>query len=250
MYACVVSTSRVRWRSRASPDINILLTAPRSTFSNAFATGALYTMPKGSIIFTILMNIGLYVLFTIICFVLARPPHDLVKTAIASRLARCSIPGSLRRFITPRQMSKEQAVAVCFCGAAKTSGVGIPLVAAMWADGQDELRRAYLQIPVLLYTMEQVFLAQGLVYLFKWYLRRNVHSDLDVVSAAERGGARGVRDLDGAVGVLGGEEVVVVRGEKGMKRDEGEESSSTSGGAGCQPELVEEGAKELGRSAS
>lgn len=234
--------------------MNIRLTAPRSTFSNAFATGALYTMPKGSIIFTIFMNIGLYVLFTIICFVLARPPHDLVKTAIASRLARCSIPGPLRRFITPRQMSKEQAVAVCFCGAAKTSGVGIPLVAAMWADGQDELRRAYLQIPVLLYTMEQVFLAQGLVYLFKWYLRRNVHSDLDVVSAAERGGARGVRDLDGAVGEVGEEEqegeMVMVVGEKEMKRDEGEESSSASAGAGGQPDLVEEGGKEMGRSAS
>lgn len=154
-------------------------------------------MPKGSIIFTIFMNVGLYMLFTVICFVLARPPHDLVKAAIASRLARWSIPGPIRRLITPKQMSKEQAVAVCFCGAAKTSGVGIPLVAAMWAS-QDELKRAYLAIPVLLYTMEQVFLAQGLVYVFKWYLRRDVHSDLDVESAVGGGrGGPGVRDLDG-----------------------------------------------------
>lgn len=156
-------------------------------------------MPKGSIIFTIFMNIGLYILFTVICFVLARPPHDLVKTAIASRLARWSIPGPIRRLITPKQMSKEQAVAVCFCGAAKTSGVGIPLVAAMWAS-QDELKRSYLAIPVLLYTMEQVFLAQGLVYVFKWYLRRNVHSDLDVESGGGGvdGRVGGVRELDGA----------------------------------------------------
>lgn len=165
----------------------------RSTFSNAFKTGALYTMPKGSIIFNIFMNVGLYALFTVICFVLARPPHNLVKKAIGSRLARWSIPGPIRRFITPKQMSKTQAVAVCFCGAAKTTGVGIPLVAAMWTS-QNEVTRAYLQIPVLLYTMEQVFLAQGLVYIFKWYLRRNVHSDLDVDSS--RGG---VHDLDGAV---------------------------------------------------
>lgn len=151
-------------------------------------------MPRGSIIFTIFMNVGLYMLFTVICFVLARPPHDLVKTVIASRFARLSIPGPIRRLIIPKQMSKEQTVAVCFCGAAKTSGVGIPLVAAMWAS-QDELKRAYLAIPVLLYTMEQVFLAQGLVYVFKWYLRRNVHSNLDVESAA--GGRSGVRDLDG-----------------------------------------------------
>lgn len=201
-------------------------------------------MPRGSIIFTIFMNIGLYLLFTLICFVLARPPHDLVKTAIASRMARCSIPGPLRRFITPRQMSKEQAVAVCFCGAAKTSGVGIPLVAAMWADGQDELRRAYLEIPVLLYTMEQVFLAQGLVYVFKWYLRRNVHSDLDAISAAERGGARGVRDLDGAAGEVGEEEEeeeVMVVGEQERRGDEGKESSGASAGGSGPPKSAETG---------
>ncbi|KAF3770462.1 hypothetical protein M406DRAFT_248237 [Cryphonectria parasitica EP155] len=165
-----------------------------STFSNAFKTGALYTMPKASIFFTVFMNIGLYVLFTIICFVFARPPHNLVKKAIGPQLASLSIPRPIRHFITPRQMSKEQTIAVCFCGAAKTTGVGIPLVAAMWS-GRDELTRAYLQIPVLLYTMEQVFLAQGLVYVFKWFLRRSVHSELDVESVR---GERGLRALDGA----------------------------------------------------
>lgn len=102
----------------------------RSTFSNAFKTGALYTMPKSSIIFNIFMNIVLYIFFTVICFCFARPPHNLVKKATGSRLARVSVPRPIRHFITPKQMSKEQAVAVCFCGAAKTTGVGIPLVAA------------------------------------------------------------------------------------------------------------------------
>jgi sodium/bile acid cotransporter 7 len=62
-------------------------------------------------------------------------------------------------------------VAVCFCGAAKTTSLGIPLVTAMWREA-DDLTRAYVQIPVLLYTIEQVFMAQGLVYFFKWYLRK------------------------------------------------------------------------------
>lgn len=140
------------------------------------------------------MNIALYALYTVICFVCARPPHDVVKRAIDSRIASWSLPGFVRRFITPRQMSKTQAVAVCFCGAAKTTGVGIPLVAVMWAK-QSSQHIAYLQIPVLLYTMEQVVLAQGLVYVFKWYLRRNVHSDLDVESATR---GKSVREVDGA----------------------------------------------------
>jgi len=184
-------------------------------------------MPRVSLIFNIFMNMGLYILYTVICFVLARPPHDLVKKAIASRLATLSIPRWLRHFITPRQMSKEQAVAVCFCGAAKTTGVGIPLVAAMWA-GQSDIIRASIAIPVLLYTIEQVFLAQVLVYVFKWYLKRSVHSDLDMESRRDeesgrdaesrRPSAARVYELDGAgEGTdveLGGEKAVQQKGQE------------------------------------
>lgn len=81
------------------------------------------------------------------------------------------VPRRVRRVLAPKRMSKEQTVAVCFCGAAKTTSVGIPLVSAMWAQ-KDDLTRASLAIPVLLYTMEQVFLAQILVYGFRRYLRR------------------------------------------------------------------------------
>lgn len=130
MYAHMVSSDPVFPPAAQEMAIALAEQRVRSTFSNAFKTGALYTMPKSSIIFNIFMNIGLYILFTGLCFCFARPPHNLVKKAIGSRLARVSVPGPVRCFITPKQMSKEQAVAVCFCGAAKTTGVGIPLVAA------------------------------------------------------------------------------------------------------------------------
>lgn len=72
------------------------------------------------------------------------------ESTLAGRL-----PASLRRALTLRRLPKEQTIAVCFCGAAKTTGLGIPLVTAMWASS-DDLTRAYIQIPVLLYTIEQV----------------------------------------------------------------------------------------------
>jgi len=201
----------------------LLIVPPRTTFSNAFKTGALEKMPRGTLLFNIFMNMGLYILYTVICFVLARPPHNLVKKAIASRFATLSIPRWLRHLITPRQMSKEQAVAVCFCGAAKTTGVGIPLVAAMWA-GQSDMVRASIAIPVLLYTMEQVFLAQILVYVFKWYLKRSVHSELDMESQKDRESHRpsaaGIHELDGAgdrtyAKASGGEEIAEKRAKVG-----------------------------------
>ncbi|KAJ6784955.1 hypothetical protein PWT90_01754 [Aphanocladium album] len=145
-----------------------------TTFSGAFETGALFKISKSSIVWTIFMNIALYLLFTLICFLSARPPLTLarlVNPMIAdSKLGR-RLPRFLRRIVTVRQMCMEETIAVCFCGAAKTTSLGIPLVAAMWAAA-DDLTRAFIQIPVLLYTIEQVFVAQLLVHVLKWYMRR------------------------------------------------------------------------------
>ena len=104
------------------------------------------------------MNIALYLVFTIICFYAARPPLRLATTLnpylLESRLTR-RLPQRIKRIIGVTRMSRRQTVAVCFCGAAKTTSLGIPLVTAMWRDA-DNLTRAYIQIPVLLYTIEQV----------------------------------------------------------------------------------------------
>ena len=104
------------------------------------------------------MNIASYLVFTVICFYAARPPASFAS-AVNPRLADSHrfkrLPALLRRILTVRRMSREQTVAVCFCGAAKTTSLGIPLVSAMWASA-DDLTRAYIQIPVLLYTVEQV----------------------------------------------------------------------------------------------
>lgn len=152
-----------------------LITIVWATFSSAFKTGALYQLPKGSIIFDVFTNVVTYLIFTLCCFFLARP-HTTVVNVINRNVADSRIgqrlPNIVRRAVTVRQMSKAQTVAICFCGAAKTQSLGIPLIAAMWTH-TDPLTVAYIEIPVVLYTMEQVFLAQGFVYFFKWYLRRD-----------------------------------------------------------------------------
>ena len=89
-------------------------------------------------------------LFTTFCFLLARPPY----------LAK---------------MPKMETVAVCFCGAAKTTALGIPLVTVMWTHFDEDVR-ANIQIPVVLYTTEQIFLAQALVWWFKWWLKEDLNA--------------------------------------------------------------------------
>ncbi|KAG7121550.1 Solute carrier RCH1 like protein [Verticillium longisporum] len=142
-----------------------------TTFSGAFHTGALQDTPPASIIFTVFMNLALYALFTVLCFVAARPPLALARPVNARVADGRFCPRFLRRALRMRRMPRDQTVAVCFCGAAKTTSLGIPLVAAMWRDA-DDLTVALVQVPLLLYTIEQVFVAQGLVYFFRWYLDR------------------------------------------------------------------------------
>ncbi|OAQ70253.1 sodium bile acid symporter [Pochonia chlamydosporia 170] len=150
-----------------------------TTFSGAFQTGALFKLSKPSLLFNIFMNIALYLFYTAICFFSARPPTMLAKRinplVAESKLAR-RLPQIMQRAITIQKMPREQMIAVCFCGAAKTTSLGIPLVTAMW-NASDDLTRAFIQIPVLLYTIEQVFMAQIIVYVFKWYMRRKAKED-------------------------------------------------------------------------
>ncbi|KAF4459130.1 hypothetical protein FALBO_14117, partial [Fusarium albosuccineum] len=144
-----------------------------TTFSGAFGTGALKDLSTSNILFNVFMNVAFYAVFTVICFYAARPPEGFTNRVSSSWLGRI-----LPRALLPKRMSKEQTIAVCFCGAAKTTSLGIPLVTSMWARA-DDLTRAYIQIPVLLYTIEQVFMAQMLVYAFRWYMRRGKDKDDD-----------------------------------------------------------------------
>jgi sodium/bile acid cotransporter 7 len=130
----------------------------RATFSGAFQTGAIYDLSTSSVLFCIFINVALYLVFTIVCFFASRPPVALVDALNSllteNPLAR-RLPSFARRCLTLRRMSKEETIAICFCGPAKTTSLGIPLVTAMWKDA-DDATRAFIQIPVLLYTIEQV----------------------------------------------------------------------------------------------
>jgi solute carrier family 10 (sodium/bile acid cotransporter), member 7 len=128
-----------------------------------------------------------YLLFTVICYYIAYPPRlvvTMVNAYIADSGMGSHLPGVLRRAITVKRMPRELVVAVCFCGAAKTTSVGIPLAAAMWSR-LDNFTISSIQVPILLYTVEQVFIAQFLTIFFRWWLQRSKKQATDVESLEE-----------------------------------------------------------------
>ncbi|PWY87032.1 hypothetical protein BO94DRAFT_556571 [Aspergillus sclerotioniger CBS 115572] len=146
-----------------------------STFSSCFATGALQTLSASSIVFVVLFNIALYTFLTAACFFFSRPP-----------------------MILSSGMSPQETIAVCFCGPAKSTALGIPLLYAMWGS-LDLYIKSKTSVPVLLYTTEQICVAHFFVHMFKWWHRR-----VDRKSASEKGDVGGGEKLEGSGSGAGG----------------------------------------------
>ena len=137
--------------------------AYRSTFSSCFATGALQTLSASSIVFVVLFNIALYMFLTAACFFFSRPPIILSSGVSVTVRGKACHPF--------RQMSPQETIAVCFCGPAKSTALGIPLLYAMWGS-LDLYIKSKTSVPVLLYTTEQICVAHFFVHMFKWWHRR------------------------------------------------------------------------------
>jgi sodium/bile acid cotransporter 7 len=138
------------------------------TFSSCFATGALQTLSVQSILFVVFFNIALYIALTAVCFVLSRPPEILSVNRFGMR--------SIFKRISP-----EETIAVCFCGPAKSTGLGIPLLYAMWAP-LDLYTKARTSVPVLLYTTEQICVAHFFVHALKrWQKKLNKQRDVEAI---------------------------------------------------------------------
>jgi sodium/bile acid cotransporter 7 len=122
-------------------------------------------MSAQSVAFVVLFNIGLYITLTVVCFFAARPPRFLSSYGWSEPIFK--------------PMSPEEAIAVCFCGPAKSTALGIPLLYAMW-EPVDLYTKAKTSVPVLLYTTEQIAVAHFFVQLFKrWHSRVAEKQDVE-----------------------------------------------------------------------
>lgn len=145
-----------------------------SSFSNSFAAGAFEEVSHQSIIMICFLNVGLYLLFTVICFLLARCPF---------------LP---KKF----HFSRPDTVAICLCGAAKTVALGVPLINAQYYGNADKI--GLVSIALVLYQGEQILVAQLLVPVLKKWVETEIQQkkDLEAAQAAAGGAAGDAVDVD------------------------------------------------------
>ncbi len=133
----------------------MLLLLVWSTFSNAFAESAFADLSASSIILLVFLTLGLYAMFTVMCFLVCRPP---------------GLAPLFDRRIT---------AAVCFCGPAKSQAIGFPLIQTLYT-GLPPQQRAIVSVPLVLYQVEQLAVAQGAVYFFTWWIARGKKVDAEL----------------------------------------------------------------------
>ncbi|KAF2090472.1 hypothetical protein K490DRAFT_36028 [Saccharata proteae CBS 121410] len=187
---------RWKWRERTSWVMQrfylnkvgtfMLLLLIWTSFSSCFATSALQSLNPSTIVFVLLFNIAIYLFWTLICFFLAHILPNYLPSLLTTIQQHLRIKEPLYPSFPARI-----TIAICFCGPAKTAALGIPLLYAMW-DSFDELVKAKISIPLILYTTEQIVCAHFLVLVFKSWMRRGEKNEKSGIEV-------GVEEGDGGV---------------------------------------------------
>lgn len=139
-----------------------------ATFSTSFYDDAFESVPKATMIMVPFFNIGIYLLFTAICFAFARSPIPRLLARDPPTEDSSIVYKLFHRFISGFYFNKRNSVAIMLCGAAKTVALGVPLINAQYGSGSPLVGR--VSIPLTLFQGEQILTAQLLVPLFKRWI--------------------------------------------------------------------------------
>ncbi|CAI4686978.1 AEG_G0041250.mRNA.1.CDS.1 [Saccharomyces cerevisiae] len=154
----------------------MLLLIMFSSFSTAFYQDAFTSVSHVCIIFLCFFNLGIYIFFTGLSYLCARPwfilklfPHEPIEGK-STRLYRYSY-----NIFRPFYYSKEDAICIMFCGPAKTAALGVSLITSQYGDKKEHLGK--LLVPLILYQVEQVMTANFFVSLFKRWIQKDAQAD-------------------------------------------------------------------------
>ncbi|KAI9317297.1 SBF-like CPA transporter family-domain-containing protein [Dichotomocladium elegans] len=166
-----VADIKVKWRLSDVSSV-CLLTMVWSVFSDAFHAGSFNSVSATDIVAVLIMNAAFYTLFSLLALCLAYIPFP----------ASIKEPNWVRRL----RYSREDTVAVMYCGATKTVAMGVPLINVLYENG-DPGTIGVLSTPLLLYHVEQLILGNLEIDLLKRWVSRGKQHDQE--SEGKSGGA-------------------------------------------------------------
>lgn len=162
----------------------MLLLIMFSSFSTAFYQKSFTSVSHICIIFVCFFNLGVYLFFTLVAFLLARPywiikvfPEEPVKGQ-CTKLYYYSY-----KFFRPFYYSKKDAICIMFCGPAKTAALGVSLITSQYGDHKEHLGK--LLVPLVLYQGEQVLTASLFVPILKRWARDEMKQEEVVVEQTD-----------------------------------------------------------------
>ncbi|CAO3615834.1 unnamed protein product [Mucor fragilis] len=129
-----------------------------SVFSDAVHAGSFSAVAGKDIAAVVILNFLFYILFSVFSFALARLPYSK------------RIFGPLK-WLDRLRYSREDTVAVMYCGATKTVAMGVPLINVLYQKG-DPGTIGVLSTPLLLYHVEQLILGNIEVEILKKWVSR------------------------------------------------------------------------------
>ncbi|OZJ03931.1 hypothetical protein BZG36_03608 [Bifiguratus adelaidae] len=139
-----------------------------SIFSDAFANQTFNALRATDIIAVLITNTIFYVLYSLFCVLVTRLPW----------------PWSLR-IIERLRYSREDTVAVMYCGATKTVAMGVPLINVLYKDQNPGLV-GVLSTPLIMYHIGQMVLGSIEVsILLKWVQKGQMKDRLEGEEASE-----------------------------------------------------------------
>lgn len=154
----------------------MLLLIMFSSFSTAFYQGAFTSVSHVCIIFICFFNLGVYLFFTLVSFLISRPhfllklfPEEPVKDQ-SSKLYYWSY-----KIFRPFYNNKKDTICIMFCAPAKTAALGVSLVTSQYGNHKENLGK--LLMPLVLYQAEQVLSASLFVPILKSWSRDEIEQD-------------------------------------------------------------------------
>lgn len=148
----------------------MLLLIMFSSFSTAFKQDAFTSVSSLCIIFVCFFNLGIYLFFTGICFLVARPYFIIKLFPVEPSKGESSLLYYYSyKLFRPFYYNKRDTICIMFCGAAKTAALGVSLVTSQYGDDKSHLGK--LLVPLVLYQSEQVIAAGFFVPFFKKWCR-------------------------------------------------------------------------------